>query len=116
MKFHRCLSVAGLVACLSAMAAPKPGDVIFNESFDAFPLGPNQTSLPDGWTVTGGTVDVIGAPGIDPRPGHGHYIDLQGSSGQPGRLSVAIPVETAGSYVVEFDWSGNPKGNAGATG
>lgn len=33
--------------------------------------------------VTGGTIDVIGSPGYDPRLGNGHYIDMQGSAGQP---------------------------------
>ena len=116
MLFKHWVAIASSAVCLCATAAPQPGDLIFSDNFDSTPLGIGQTSLPGGWTVVGGTVDVIGAPGLDPRPGHGHYIDMQGSSGEPGRLSIEVPVETSGRYLVEFDWSGNARGNAGAIG
>jgi len=116
-KIIKCwLAATCAAAWLCASAAPQPGDVVFSDQFDSDPLGLSLTSLPGGWTVTGGTIDVIGAPGDDPRPGHGHYIDMQGSSGHPGSLSIEIPVETSGTYLVEFLWSGNPRGNAGAIG
>lgn len=114
MKMNHCIAILCSAACLCAAAAPKPGDVIFSDNFDAAPLGLNQTSLPAGWTVTGGTIDVLGPPGFDPRPDNGHYIDMQGSAGHPGRLSIDIPVETSGIYLVEFEWAGNPRGNSGA--
>jgi PEP-CTERM motif len=114
MKFKRCFAIAGFAVCCCAAAAPQPGDVVFSDNFDTVALGSNQTSLLGGWTITGGTIDVIGAPGFDPQPGHGHYIDLQGSAGQPGRLSIEIPVEVSGTYLVSFDIAGHPPGNAGA--
>jgi hypothetical protein len=117
MKKIKCwLAAACVAAQVCASAATQPGDVVFSDQFDTLPLGLNLTSLPGGWSVAGGTIDVIGAPGDDPRPGHGRYIDLQGSSGHPGSLSIEIPVETSGTYAVEFLWSGNSRGNAGAIG
>jgi hypothetical protein len=41
-----------------------------SDTFDTAPLGIDQTSLPGGWLVTGGTIDVIARP-ADPQPGHG---------------------------------------------
>jgi hypothetical protein len=114
VKFERCFTIAGFAACCCATAAPQPGDVVFSDNFDAVPLGSNQTSLLGGWTVTGGTVDVIGASGFDPQPGHGHYIDRRGSSGQPGRLTIEIPAEVSGTFHVAFDIAGHPPGDAGA--
>ena len=113
-RFNRCVAIAWSFVCMSAAAAPQPGDVVFRDNFDSIPLGLDVTGTLGGWTVTSGTVDVIGTPGYDPRPGHGHYIDMQGSSGQPGVLSIEIPVETSGIYRVDFEWSGNPRGNSGA--
>jgi hypothetical protein len=114
MLLHRLLAVTMTAACMLAAAAPQPGDVVFSDNFDSTPLGANQTSLMGGWSVTGGTIDVIGAPGYDPRTGHGHYLDLQGSSGHAGTLSLTLGADPAGVYVVGFDMSGNPRGNHGA--
>src|SRR4030095_5122825 len=61
--------------------------------------------------VTGGTIDVIGAPGDYPRPGCEHYIDFQSSSGQPGHFSFELPVPVSDIYLVQFEWSGNPRDN-----
>lgn len=113
MRLALCSAITAVALTTGAAAQPKPGDIIFSDSFDSVPLGIDQTSLP-GWTITGGTIDVIGAPGYDPRPGHGHYLDMQGSSGHPGQLSILLPVPISGRYLVGFDWSGNPRADHGA--
>jgi hypothetical protein len=114
MSPSRCLALAAVIFSSVATAAPEPGDVIFTETFDSFDLASNASSLPGGWTVTDGTIDVIGQGGFDPQPGHGRYIDMQGSSRDPGQLSIAIPIEVSGVYSVRFNWAGNPQGGHGA--
>jgi len=115
MNFARLAAVATALASANAYAALQPGDVVFSQDFDTFALGTGLTALPDGWTVDSGTVDVIGAGGDDPRPGHGRYLDLQGSQATPGSVSFVVPVTgDPGIYDITYAIAGNVHGNMGA--
>src|SRR5688500_10780354 len=78
------------LACGSAAAQTLFFDD-FNNEFPGLNRVPNG-----GWTVTSGTVDIIGnGPNgelFDARPGNGYYIDLDGSSNPPnaGLLSIGL--------------------------
>lgn len=64
------------------------------------------------WTVTGGTVDLIGSGYFDFFPGHGMYVDLDGSTRDPGLLASHEFTLTPGTYNVTFSLGGNQRGAA----
>ncbi len=102
MKIAKLVGILGLFASINAFAALQPGDVIYSQDFDSVPLGNGLTALPDGWTVDSGTVNIIGAPGNDPRPGHGHYLDM-GSTANPATISFKVPTSQSGIYLLNYD-------------
>jgi hypothetical protein len=63
------------------------------------------------WNVTSGSVDLIGNGSFDFYPGNGLYVDLDGSTGQPGQLTSKLSF-SPGSYVLTFDLGGNARGDA----
>ena len=90
---------AALAVVLSAGVASAA--VVFSDDFESNNLGLNLT--PNGWTQSAGSVDVIGTGFFD-WYGPGRYIDMNGSTGQPGAISQLISGLTAGaSYVLSFD-------------
>ena len=67
--------------------------------------------------VTGGSVDLVGgnipgAPLAPPANPLGRYVDLGGSTGNPGlfRTRLAIPVTSATSYTLNFDYRSDTAG------
>lgn len=60
------------------------------------------------WVVVDGCVDLHGPGSIDPRPGNGLYVDMDGSCGRAGtiesRQALDLPV---GTYAVECVLAGN---------
>jgi hypothetical protein len=54
------------------------------------------------WTVSNGTVDLIGNGFFDFYPGNGLYVDLDGSTNQPGLFSSKTTF-APGTYVVSFN-------------
>lgn len=107
MSMRKIFAAAALMAGTSmALAAP-----VFSDNFDADGLGLNVTSFVHGWTVSNGTVDVIGTHGFFELlgPGHGNYIDLDGSSGQAGLFSNSVHL-SAGTYTLSYDIAGNMRG------
>jgi len=85
------------------------GTVVFSDNFDTENGGKaalNYTGFAN-WTVTGGgTVDLIGNGSWDFLPGHGMYVDLDGSTLNAG-LMAHVQSLNAGSYVFSFDLAGN---------
>jgi hypothetical protein len=63
------------------------------------------------WNVTGGTVDLIGNGFFDFYPGNGLYVDLDGSTFQPGLLSSKL-IFPPGTYLLQFDLGGSQRGTA----
>lgn len=81
---------------------------IFSDNFDANGLALNGT--PTGWTVTNGTVDIIGNPGFfDFIPGSGRYIDLDGSTSDAGVLSRSLALDAGVTYTLAFELAGNQR-------
>lgn len=62
------------------------------------------------WTVTNGTVDLIGNGFYDFYPGNGLYVDLDGSTNQAGLLSSKTSF-APGTYLVSFDLGGSQRGD-----
>ena len=67
------------------------------------------------WTVSDGTVDVVATPngyGITCVGATGKCVDLDGSTGNAGKLTSSLLSLTAGTYSLSFDISGNQRGGA----
>ena len=105
-----------LIALLAGLAgaAAAPAATVFSDDFDANALGLN--SVPSGWTVSGGTVDIIGSSGggslFDLVPGNGAYIDLDGSTATAGLLSIGLGLTAGVQYTATFDLAGSQRGSA----
>ena len=88
--------------------------IIFSDNFNTENGGIGQLNYNSfaNWSVTNGTVDLIGSPGFyDFFPGNGLYVDLDGTSFQAGTLtSTAIPV-APGSYILSFLLAGSQRGD-----
>lgn len=114
MKARHFLWVAAVSSSLigswfsdQARAYPVP---MFVDDFNA--NSPNLNAVPQGWSIgNGGYVDIIGhCSGItyyNVLPGNGCYIDLDGSSGQPGQLTRSLPLKGGRSYQLRFRLAGS---------
>src|SRR5665213_3000020 len=92
-----------------AIAAP----IVVFDYFDQDPQSLNAVNLSGNWTVSQGTVDVIGQGGpYDYYPNNGNYIDLNGSSFSVGGLN-STPAFAAGSYTLTFNLGGSFGGAGG---
>jgi hypothetical protein len=99
------------LALLAGSAAAQANVTIFSDNFDANAL--NLNAVPTGWTVTAGTVDIIGNPGFfDMLPGSGRYIDLDGSTSNSGVLSKSFSLLAGTTYTASFDLAGNHRNSA----
>ena len=91
-----------LLAAMPAAASPLFSDNFGVSGADIF----NWNGAPN-WTVTTGSVDLIGAGGsFDLIPGNGRYVDLDGSTNQPGLLATVMTF-APGNYLVEFSLGGS---------
>jgi hypothetical protein len=99
-----------LVACGTIQNAN--ATTLLSDDFNAESQVENYTAFTN-WTVTAGTVDVVGPSfGYDPLPGNGAYIDLDGSSpgnNPAGQLTSNLSFGP-GTYTVSFDLAGNNRG------
>lgn len=64
------------------------------------------------WTVSQGSVDLIGNGYYDFLPGNGLYVDMNGSTNQAGQLTSKT-VFGPGSYTLSFDLAGTQRGYDG---
>lgn len=92
-----------------AVSSQVQASVVFSDDFESYPLQLNAPMTPN-WTVTNGTVDVIGSPPpfFDFLPGNGHYVDLAGSTGAFGLLST-VSSFAAGNYTLSFALAGTQR-------
>jgi hypothetical protein len=90
----------------SANAAP-----VFLDDFNSTTTQKLNQTVFTNWTVTSGSVDVIGDGGSFAflPPGNGNYVDLDGSTGAPGTITTKM-IFAAGTYVVTFDLAGSQGG------
>lgn len=102
------------IACLAltcALPLQANAAVIFSDNFDTESLGLNAPSLSN-WSITDGTIDVIGTGFFDLQPGNGHYIDLDGSTSNAGKLtSSAISLLGGTTYDLVFSLAGSQRGD-----
>lgn len=109
--------VAVAVAALCGASAAFADTVILSDNFDAD--APPVLNWPgDGSFVATsppGSVDLIGSPPpfYDLQPGHGYYIDLDGTTGSgndpAGQISSVLTFGP-GAYKLTFDLAGNNRG------
>jgi hypothetical protein len=64
------------------------------------------------WTVSSGTVDLIGNGYFDFFPGNGLFVDLDGSTGNAGILTSSAIAVTPGNYLLSFALGGSQRGDA----
>lgn len=109
--------VIGFLAA-SLLSVSASASVIFIDNFDteagaAGASSLNYTSFAN-WTVSDGTVDVVSNSGwgIQCVGGIGKCVDLDGSTGNAGKLTSSLLSLTAGTYSLSFDISGNQRGGA----
>ncbi len=107
------LATGALVGATSANAAG-----VFSDNFDSYAYQLNWVPPSSVWTVSTGSVDLIGETTsgtyFDFYPGNGGYVDLDGSTGAAGTLQTAQSFGP-GTYTLSFDLGGNALGNPAAT-
>jgi len=107
-------ALVGLVLLLG-YAVVASAAVVFQDNFDAEngTVGVTNYSGFANWTVSDGTVDLIGNGFFDFLPGNGLYIDMDGSTGNAGKMT-SIPIPLApGDYALSYDLAGNHRNSAG---
>lgn len=103
--------VCALMLGTAGVASAQP---IFYDNFDSENGGLGELNYNSftNWSVSAGTVDLIGGPPdfYNLLPGNGLYVDLDGSTGDAGVLtSRDIYIEAAGNYLVTFQLAGNQR-------
>lgn len=118
------LRLTGLSAIVSAVAllsnaSQSRAAVIFSDDFNSENGGVanaatlNYTGFAN-WTVTSGSVDLIGNGYFDFYPGNGLYVDLHGSTQQPGSITTT-QIFAPGIYNVSVLIGGNARGDVPKT-
>ncbi len=68
------------------------------------------------FTISNGTVDIIGPGLFDYLPGNGNYVDLDGSSSAAGRMtSIALSLIAGFEYTFSFEIAGSQRGDTNTT-
>lgn len=96
------------LACASLVGAAAHAGPIFSDNFDGNTTGLNK--VPAGWTVSNGTVDIIGNGYFDFYPGNGAYIDLDGSTNNAGVLSRDFTLTGGVDYLATLWIGGGARG------
>ena len=123
MRGLRLIATGGALCAAALLASAASAGVVLSDNFDAstpdvlnwagdatFSSTTPASNLPNP-----ASVDLIGAGGIyDFYPGHGSYVDLDGSSGNgnlpdAGQLT-SVATFGPGSYTLTFDLGGNARG------
>lgn len=105
--------IAASVLAATTASLPAAAAVIFEDNFDtdhaAWVL--NVTTL-NNWTISDGTVDYLkGYPGISCVGGTGGCLDMDGSSGNAGRITSKqiFTFEDGVEYFLDISVSGNQR-------
>ena len=93
-------------AALLLGATTSHAAIEFSDDFDASVSGLNV--VPTSWTVTDGTVDVVGGGFCQ----SGLCVDLDGSTGNAGILSRSFDLTGGVEYTLSFDISGSKRGGS----
>jgi hypothetical protein len=112
-KLLCCMALAGILGAAHAASAATLFSDNFNNENGGVTNGStlNYTGFAN-WTVTNGTVDLIGNGYFDFLPGNGLYVDMDGSTDQAGTI-VSKPIALgAGTYQFQFDLAGNQRNDS----
>jgi hypothetical protein len=105
----RSLAASSLaVALLIQVATPSEAATLIDENFSTGTPGLEITTTIPSFTVTSGSVDIIGGAGsqFDFYPGNDFYIDLNG--GEPGTLtSSAFDIAGSQDVTLTFNYGAN---------
>ena len=110
MKIKLAILAAAVASVFSVSAQAAP---IFSDNFDSYAADQLNWVPPvlSGWTITNGSVDIIGSGGsYDLVPGHGSYVDLDGGSAHSGHLSHTVSLLAGHTYTLSFDLAGSQRG------
>lgn len=101
-----------LLFCMSVVlssASVYADTIVFQDNFNSENSGVgalNYTGF-DKWAVSDGSVDLIGNGYYDFFPGNGLYVDLDGSTGNAGKMTSDSILLSAGDYELSFMLGGN---------
>lgn len=100
------------LTCLSgvAHASVQPTEsfqLVFYDNFDGNTSGRNNP--PANWTVTNGTVDVVGNGDQDYLPGNGLFVDLDGSTNDAGQLRTSFQLNADVTYIATYQLAGSQR-------
>ena len=100
-----------LLSLTLAVSSPALADVVFFDDFNSEHGGVAQLNYGSfaNWTVSNGTVDLIGNGAFDFLPGNGLYVDMDGSTGNAGLMTSNFTLP-AGTYNLEYDVAGSQRG------
>lgn len=111
--------VAAAAAIASVAGSAIASEVtLFSDNFDGYAYQDGNGYLnwngAGVWAMSNGTVDLIGVgSNFDLVPGHGKYIDLDGSTNDPGRMTTvaAFNFIAGQTYKLSFKLAGGQRGN-----
>lgn len=89
--------------------------LIFSDDFDSENGGSGRVNVPalGNWDITDGSVDLLGNGFVDFFPGNGLYLDLDGSTGNAGRIETKAAFSLdPGEYELRFDLAGSQRGGS----
>jgi hypothetical protein len=111
MKLIHALIIMAIVILGLSPLGPASGAVVFSDNFNTENGGNGALNYNNftNWTVTNGTVDLVGNSFEDYLPGNGLYVDLDGSNNQAGYMTSNT--FSPGNYVVSFDLAGSQRGD-----
>jgi hypothetical protein len=95
-----------LLPCSSLSAHP----TIFSDNFDSYGTTLNWSGSVK-WSVSDGTVDMIGNGAWDFLPGNGMYVDMDGTALDAGKITSSHFDLAPGMYTLAFDLAGNQRNN-----
>jgi hypothetical protein len=105
-------SILAAAFALTLAAMPVQAATIFFDDFDTENGGVgvfNYFGFAN-FTITGGSVDLLGNGFFDLLPGNGMYVDLDGTTSDAGVQTVNPIALGAGNYVLSFDLAGSQRG------
>ena len=104
--------ILGAIFLLGVSGVPAHAALIFSDNFDSERGGVGITNYSgfSKWTVSDGTVDLIGNGYFDFYPGNGLYVDLDGSTGNAGKMTSSNLSLGPGQYELKFFLGGNHRG------
>lgn len=101
--------MAGLL--LISLVGTSQAATIFSDNFDGENAGVgvlNYFGFTQ-WTVSGGTVDLIGSGFHNFQPGNGLYVDMDGSTSNAGIMTRTFSLD-AGNYSLSYSLAGSQRG------